>query len=217
MNLIKELRLSKNISQRDLAKELNVTTKIVQDWENNRRNPSEYNYKKLSSFFNVPIDILKAQIVISNDKNKIKSVLKDNTSGNYQIIFNQKVENTKDPLLKIKLDEVIKKTTQKITSIQVLTVLITLIIGTVIGVFATHETSYNYTNATLIVEKEYCGDLLCVLNVKEILYGSFNGNKVEIYKSLLDENYTTYKIKLNIAGNIIYIEPIEWYTFWYTF
>lgn len=209
MNLIKELRLSKNISQRDLAKELNVTTKIVQDWENNRRNPSEYNYKKLSSFFNVPIDILKAQIVISNDKNKIKSVLKDNTTGDYQIIFNQKVENTKDPLLKIKLDEVIKKTTQKITSMQVLTVLITLIIGTVIGVFATRETSYNYTNATLIVEKEYCGDLLCVLNVKEILYGSFNGNKVEIYKSLLDENYTTYKIKLNIAGNIIYIEPIE--------
>lgn len=217
MNLIKELRLSKNISQRDLAKELNVTTKIVQDWENNRRNPSEYNYKKLSSFFNVPIDILKAQIVISNDKSKIKSVLKDNTTGDYQIIFNQKVENTKDPLLKIKLDEVIKKTTQKITSIQVLTLLITLIIGTVIGIFATRETSYNYTNATLIVEKEYCGDLLCVLNVKEIVHGSFNGNKVEIFKSLLDENYTTYKIKLNIAGNIIFIEPIEWYTFWYIF
>ena len=209
MNTIKELRISKKLSQNELAKKLNVSKRIIQDWENGRRNPNEYNYKKLSSFFNVPIDLLKAQIVISNDKNKIKSVLKDNTTGDYQIIFNQKVENTKDPLLKIKLDEVIKKTTQKITSMQVLTVLITLIIGTVIGVFATRETSYNYTNATLIVEKEYCGDLLCVLNVKEILYGSFNGNKVEIYKSLLDENYTTYKIKLNIAGNIIYIEPIE--------
>jgi transcriptional regulator with XRE-family HTH domain len=209
MNTIKELRKANNLSQNQLAKKLNISKRTIEDWESGRRNPSDYNYKKLSSFFNVPIDLLKAQIVISNDKNKIKSVLKDNTTGDYQIIFNQKVENTKDPLLKIKLDKVIKKTTQKITSMQVLTVLITLIIGTVIGVFATRETSYNYTNATLIVEKEYCGDLLCVLNVKEILYGSFNGNKVEIYKSLLDENYTTYKIKLNIAGNIIYIEPIE--------
>ena len=209
MNLIKELRLAKNISQRDLAKELNVTTKIVQDWENNRRNPSEYNYKKLSSFFNVPIDLLKAQIVISDDKNKIKSVLKNTTTGDYQIIFNRKVENTKDPLLKIKLDEVIKKTTQKITSIQILTLLITLIIGNVIGAFAMRETSYNYTNATLIVEKEFCGDLLCVLNVKEVIHGRYDGNKVEIYKSLLDDNISTYKIKLNINGNIVYIEPIN--------
>ena len=108
MNTIKELRISKKLSQNELAKKLNVSKRIIQDWENNRRNPSEYNYKKLSSFFNVPIDILKAQIIISDDKNKIKSVLKDNTTGNYQIIFNQKVENTKDPLLKIKLDEVIK-------------------------------------------------------------------------------------------------------------
>lgn len=213
MNLIKELRLAKNISQRDLAKELNVTTKIVQDWENNRRNPSEYNYKKLSSFFNVPIDLLKAQIVISDDKNKIKSVLKNTTTGDYQIIFNRKVENTKDPLLKIKLDEVIKKTTQKITSIQILTLLITLIIGNVIGAFAMRETSYNYTNATLIVEKEFCGDLLCVLNVKEVIHGRYDGNKVEIYKSLLDDNISTYKIKLNINGNIVYIEPINWYSF----
>ncbi len=209
MNTIKELRKANNLSQNQLAKKLNISKRTIEDWESGRRNPSEYNYKKLSSFFNVPVDILKAQIVISSDKNKIKSVLKDNTTGDYQIIFNQKVESTKDPLLKIKLDEVIKKTTQKITSIQVLTLLITLIIGTVIGIFATRETSYNYTNATLIVEKEYCGDLLCVLNVKEIVHGYFNGNKVEIYRSLLDENYTTYKIKLNISGNIIFIEPIN--------
>lgn len=209
MNTIKELRISNNLSQNQLAKKLNISKRTIEDWESGRRNPSEYNYKKLSSFFNVPVDILKAQIVISSDKNKIKSVLKDTTTGDYQIIFKQKVENTKDPLLKIKLDEVIKKTTQKITSIQVLTLLITLIIGTIIGAFAMRETSYNYTNATLIVEKEFCGDLLCILTVKEVIHGRYDGNKVEIYKSLLDENVSTYKIKLNISGNIVYIEPIN--------
>ena len=68
MNLIKELRKSKGLSQSQLAKEINISKKTLADWENGRRNPNEYNYKKLSSFFDVPIDTLKAQIVITNDK-----------------------------------------------------------------------------------------------------------------------------------------------------
>ncbi len=37
--IIKQGRIDKNIPQKDLAKELNVTSAALSAWENNRRNP----------------------------------------------------------------------------------------------------------------------------------------------------------------------------------
>lgn len=51
MNLIKELRKQRGLSQSQLAKEINISKKTLADWENGRRNPNEYNYKKIIIVF----------------------------------------------------------------------------------------------------------------------------------------------------------------------
>ena len=106
MNLIKELRKQRGLSQSQLAKEINISKKTLADWENERRNPNEYNYKKLSSFFDVPIDTLKAQIVITNDKELMKDIIKNKTD--YNDLYTSKIDNENDLLLKIKLDKILK-------------------------------------------------------------------------------------------------------------
>lgn len=71
-NRIKELRVSKNISQQELANQLNVTRQAITRWENGTINPSTENLIALANFFNCTIDYI---------------ILKDNDTSAQKIPF----------------------------------------------------------------------------------------------------------------------------------
>ena len=66
---LKQLRTSKNYSQRELAELLFVSTNIISSYEQNLRQPSIDMLVKLSNEFGVSIDYL-----LNNDEHKIISV-----------------------------------------------------------------------------------------------------------------------------------------------
>ena len=59
--IIKNLRLSYNLSQVQLANELNVSKQTISNWENNNILPSIEMLIKLSLFFSVSTDYLLEQ------------------------------------------------------------------------------------------------------------------------------------------------------------
>lgn len=204
MNLIKELRKQRGLSQSQLAKEINISKKTLADWENERRNPNEYNYKKLSSFFNVPIDTLKAQIVITNDKELMKSIIKNKT--NYNDLYTSKIDNENDLLLKIKLDKIIKINKTKTILERCTVYLIVLITSFFVSTLITQETIYNKSNATVVASLDSCNEFTCIFKVQEVIKGSYNDKTVEVFKTLINENESTYIFTINFGGQVINIE-----------
>lgn len=61
MNNIKILRIKKNMTQGELAKQVHVTQTSVSQWESGKTNPDTQTSKKLAEFFNVTIDYLLGQ------------------------------------------------------------------------------------------------------------------------------------------------------------
>ncbi len=57
-DIVKSLRLSHNLSQVQLATELNVSKQTVSNWENNNILPSIEMLVKISNFFSVSTDCL---------------------------------------------------------------------------------------------------------------------------------------------------------------
>lgn len=57
-DIIKELRLSHNLNQVQLANELNVSKQTISNWENNNILPSIEMLVKISQFFSVSTDHL---------------------------------------------------------------------------------------------------------------------------------------------------------------
>ena len=57
-DIIKELRLSHNLNQVQLADELNVSKQTISNWENNNILPSIDMLVKISKFFSVNTDFL---------------------------------------------------------------------------------------------------------------------------------------------------------------
>lgn len=55
---IKELRLSRNMNQVQLAKELNVTKQTVSNWENDNIQPSVNVLIKIADYFGVTTDYM---------------------------------------------------------------------------------------------------------------------------------------------------------------
>lgn len=55
---LKELRHDKNLTQQQLAKELNVSGNTIYAWEVNKQEPSMTALLKLSNIFNVSLDYL---------------------------------------------------------------------------------------------------------------------------------------------------------------
>lgn len=204
MNLIKELRKQRGLSQSQLAKEINISKKTLADWENERRNPNEYNYKKLSSFFNVPIDTLKAQIVITNDKELMKDIIKNKTD--YNELYTSKIDNENDLLLKIKLDKILKINKNKTILERCTVYLIILITSFFVSTLITQETIYNKSNATVVASLDSCNEFTCIFKVQEVIKGSYNGKTVEIFKTLINENESTYIFTINFGGQVINIE-----------
>ncbi len=57
-NILKELRLEKNLGQTELASAIGVSKGIISLWENGLREPNMYSLIVLSQFFNISIDEL---------------------------------------------------------------------------------------------------------------------------------------------------------------
>ena len=57
-NILRELRLEKDITQEDLGKVLNVSKQTVNNWETNRRKCDSDTLFKLAKFFGVTVDYL---------------------------------------------------------------------------------------------------------------------------------------------------------------
>jgi len=55
---LKDLRLSKKMSQRDLAKEINVSQAAIARWENNLQIPNIEIACEIAVYFNVSLDYL---------------------------------------------------------------------------------------------------------------------------------------------------------------
>lgn len=58
MNRLKELRLEKKLSQKELAKKIGVHYRTLQNWENGKVEIKQDNAQKLADFFNVHIGYL---------------------------------------------------------------------------------------------------------------------------------------------------------------
>lgn len=67
MNRIKELRLKKGISQRQLAKEIGISEQSISKYEHNKRNPKIDKLQKLANYFGVSVSYLQGVNEIPND------------------------------------------------------------------------------------------------------------------------------------------------------
>ena len=67
INKLKQLRLESNISQKDLAKYLNVGERTISMWENNQREMDHKTLLKVSSYFHVSVDYLLGKKNIQNE------------------------------------------------------------------------------------------------------------------------------------------------------
>ncbi len=63
-DIIKKLRIEKNLSQSELASELDISSSSVAMWEIGRRFPSKELYEQIADFFNVDIDYLYGRSLI---------------------------------------------------------------------------------------------------------------------------------------------------------
>ncbi len=55
---LKELRIENNLTQQQLAKELNVSGNTIHSWETDKQEPSMTALLKISNIFNVSLDYL---------------------------------------------------------------------------------------------------------------------------------------------------------------
>lgn len=57
-DILKELRMEKNLGQVELANALGVSKGVISLWENGLREPNMYSLIRISKYFNVSIDEL---------------------------------------------------------------------------------------------------------------------------------------------------------------
>lgn len=69
---LKKLRLSKGMTQKDLADKLNVTFQTISKWENNTNEPDFTTLKEISKLFSVSIEYL-----FSDEDEEIKEIVKE--------------------------------------------------------------------------------------------------------------------------------------------
>ena len=59
---LKDLRLEKNLSQKELAKQINVGKSIISGWEIGENNPTLPSLIAIADFFDVSIDYLARRV-----------------------------------------------------------------------------------------------------------------------------------------------------------
>ena len=66
---LKQARLQAGLTQEQLAERMEVSTVAVQNWENGKNKVRETKLKKLSYFYNIPLEILIKEMLLSENDN----------------------------------------------------------------------------------------------------------------------------------------------------
>jgi transcriptional regulator with XRE-family HTH domain len=74
---IKDLRLSKHLTQKELAQLLNVKPTTISGWELGRNEPSIETLKDIAHIFNVSVDYMAGDAKIQNEDKKTIDLEKD--------------------------------------------------------------------------------------------------------------------------------------------
>ena len=92
-NRLKELRKSKNMYQKELAAELDVTMQTISGWEINRTTPDYDMLVKIANFFKVSVDFL-----LGNEKKAtdLEAELKDKEVLKRTLIKNGYMKDNED-------------------------------------------------------------------------------------------------------------------------
>ena len=88
-NRIKELRLQKKLSQKELADKVGLSNQSISFYENGKREPKIEAWQKLAQFFNVPITYLQGESDIKdkskfNDFNAFINSINDSLSTGFE-------------------------------------------------------------------------------------------------------------------------------------
>lgn len=67
---IKQLRLDRKLTQRNIATLLDIDTSVLSKYEKNKRQPSEEQIEKIAKIFNVDSEILKFEVVTDKIANQ---------------------------------------------------------------------------------------------------------------------------------------------------
>lgn len=110
----KRLRVRNNISQDELAKELDVKQYVISSWEIGRSEPNINQINFLSTFFKVPTDYLlgKDFIMVNDDKefevitNHFRQDIKDDVINEIVELLKELSEKDKNKIAKIIKDTV---------------------------------------------------------------------------------------------------------------
>ena len=106
---LKKLRQQNNISQGQLAQELNVKQYVVSSWEIERSEPSIEQINFLATYFQVPTDfLLGREVIMINNGNEFESIttelkdeIKDEAINEVVKILSELEEDDKDKVIKI--------------------------------------------------------------------------------------------------------------------
>lgn len=69
---LKKARENKNLSQADVAKELNISRQSISKWENNRVSPDVENLIRLGELYNITLDELVKELEVNVHDKKIR-------------------------------------------------------------------------------------------------------------------------------------------------
>lgn len=75
---LKKARESNNLSQADVAKELNISRQSISKWENDRVSPDLDNLIRLSTLYNISLDDLLKDNYVNTDDEKMSGICNRN-------------------------------------------------------------------------------------------------------------------------------------------
>ncbi|HFI0746245.1 TPA: helix-turn-helix domain-containing protein [Streptococcus suis] len=115
MNRLKILRKEKGLSQQALAKEIGVSYRTLQNWENGVNTIKPDKAQKLADHFGVPVGYLLGFEVIETEKTELgliammKKLLNGEKLDNDEALLAEKISNAEIPLLHYKESKQNKK------------------------------------------------------------------------------------------------------------
>jgi transcriptional regulator with XRE-family HTH domain len=68
MNRLKELRKSRNLTQDEMAKKINLPRSTYSNYETGKREPDYYTLEQIAEYFGVTVDYLLGRNVVPEDK-----------------------------------------------------------------------------------------------------------------------------------------------------
>lgn len=92
---LKQLRTEQNLTQKELAKNINTSQQNIGFWETGKRNPKYDMIEKLANFFNVSTDYLTGKSNIKTPESDIDKAIDKSVAYNGKTITNNDREAIK--------------------------------------------------------------------------------------------------------------------------